>query len=204
MFETAILASWVEDIFSTFSDTTVYFSMAAVGTILFGLRMLLMLVFGLDDGGDFDVDVDADGGGIDAHGGDFSLFSMVSIQAFMMGAGWLGLVCRLEWGCGHLKSAIFASLFGFGLMFLSAFALWQMRKLSESGVYDVQDTLDRIGRVYLRIPAKGEGRGQVQIQVSGRQRVMEAISKGEKIESFASVKVVGIEGEETLVVERVE
>ena len=191
----------IRQVFSQFSDITVYFVMAAVGSILFGLRMALMLIGGLDVDGDFDVDVDADGG-IEAHGGDFSLFSLISILSFMMGAGWLGLACRLDWECGHVKSAIFAGLFGFALMFMTSFLLWQMRKLSESGAYRVRDCVGRIGRVYLKIPAKGEDRGQVQITVSGRQKVLEAVSKGEEIESFASVKVVEIEGEETLVVER--
>ena len=103
MIETAILASWIDDLFSTFSDATLYFSMAAIGTLLFSIRILMMLFFGFDDGGDFDVDADLDGG-FEGHFGDFSLFSMVSILAFMMGAGWLGLACRLEWGVGPVMS----------------------------------------------------------------------------------------------------
>jgi hypothetical protein len=194
-------SDFITEVFSTFSDVTVYFVMAAVGSMLFGIRLLLMLFVGVDAGGDFDLDVDADGG-LEAHGGDFSLFSLISILSFMMGAGWLGLACRLDWGCGPVKSALFAGLFGFALAFLSSFLLWQMRKLSESGAYQVNDCLGKIGRVYLKIPATGQGRGQVQITVSGRQKVLEAISKGEEIESFASVKVTAIEGEETLVVER--
>lgn len=134
--------------------------------------------------------------------GDFSLFSMVSVLSFMMGAGWLGLACRLEWGVGPVLSALYAALFGFGLMTMSSFALFQMRKLNEPGGYDVRTCLGKIGRVYLKIPAKGKGRGQVQITVDGRQKVLEAISTSEEIESFASVKILEIQGDETLVVER--
>ena len=112
------------------------------------------------------------------------------------------MACRLDWGCGRVKSAIFAGLFGFALMSMTSFLLWQMRKLSESGNYVVADCLGKTGRVYMQIPEKGKGRGQVQITVSGRQKVMEAVSTGEAIESFATVKVTAIEGEETLVVER--
>ena len=200
--ECLILATWIDELFSTFSDATLYFSMAVVGTLLFSIRIVMMLFFGMDDGGDFDVDVDMDGGGFEGHMGDFSLFSMVSVLSFMMGAGWLGLACRLDWGVGPVMSAIYASLFGFGLMLMSSFALWQMRKLNEPGGYDVQTCLDKTGRVYLKIPAKGSGRGQVQMTVDGRQKVMEAVSTGEEIESFATIKVIGIQGEETLVVER--
>ena len=202
MLDSLILASWIDDIFSTFSDATLYFSMAVVGTLLFSIRIILMMFFGLDDGGDFDLDVDMDTGGFDGHAGDFSLFSMVSVLSFMMGAGWLGLACRLEWGVGPVMSAIYAALFGFGLMLMSSMALWQMRKLNDPGGYDVNTCIGKTGRVYLTIPAKGSGRGQVQMTVDGRQKVMEAVSTGEEIESFATIRVVSIQGEETLVVER--
>lgn len=202
MTDLPILAGWIDDIFSTFSDSTLYFCMAAVGTLLFSIRIFMMLFFGMDSGGDFDVDVDVDAGGFEGHMGDFSLFSMVSVLSFMMGAGWLGLACRLDWGVGPVLSALYAALFGFGLMLMSSLALWQMRKLSAPGGYDVKTCVGKIGRVYLKIPAKGQGRGQVQITVDGRQKVLEAVSTGEEIESFASVKIVDIEGDETLVVER--
>lgn len=203
MIDSLLLASWIDELFSTFSDKTLYFSMAVVGTLLFSLRIVMMLFFGMDGGGDFDVDVDMDGGGFEGHMGDFTLFSMVSVLSFMMGAGWLGLACRVEWGVGPVMSAIYASLFGFGLMVFSSFALFQMRKLNESGGYDVHHCVGELGRVYLTLPAQGEGRGQVQITVDGRQKVLEAVSTGEKIESFATVKVVAIQGAETLQVERV-
>ena len=202
MIESMLLASWIDDLFTTFSDKTIYFSMAVVGTLLFSLRIVMMLFFGMDGGGDFDVDVDMDAGGFDGHIGDFSLFSMVSILSFMMGAGWLGLACRMEWGVGPVMSAMYASLFGFALMLFSSFALWQMRKLNESGNYDVNHCVGSTGRVYLKIPAAGKGRGQVQITVDGRQKIMEAVSTGEEIESYATVRVIAVEGEETLRVER--
>lgn len=202
MIDVPVLASWIDTIFETFSDKTIYFSMAAIGTVLFGIRLLLMLVFGLDDGGDFEVDVDVDGGGIEAHGGDFSLFSSISILSFMMGAGWLGLTARIEWGVAPVPTAIYAALFGFALMLFSSFMVWQMRKLSSAGGYDVKTCVGKIGRVYLTIPAKGQGRGQVQITVSGGQRVMDAVSTGDEIESFVAVRVVDVQETETLIVER--
>ena len=195
-----LLASWIQDLFTTFSDKTFYFSMAAVGTILFSLRLAIMLFFGLDDGSDFDTDVDADGG-IEAHGGDFSLFSMVSILSFMMGAGWLGLAARMDWGLGPVRSAIYAGLFGFALMMMSSTALWQMRKLNAPGKYDIREALGKTASVYMRIPAKGEGRGQVQMNVDGRRTVVDAVSTGDSIDSFTAVKVMDIRDDGVLVVE---
>ncbi len=73
------------------SDAAAYFVMAIVGTSLFLLRLALSF-FGMD--GDTDGALDADGG-TDAA---FSLFSVLSILAFFMGAGWMGLACRVDWG----------------------------------------------------------------------------------------------------------
>lgn len=196
-----LLASWIQDLFTTFSDKTFYFSMAATGTILFSIRLALMMFFGLDGSADFDTDIDADGGGVEAHGGDFSLFSMVSILSFMMGAGWLGLAARMDWGLGPVQSAIYAGLFGFALMMMSSAALWQMRKLNAPGGYDIREALGKTASVYMRIPPKGEGRGQVRMNVDGRRTVVDAVSNGDGIDSFTSVKVIDIRDDDVLVVE---
>ncbi len=193
------LAGWIEDLFSTFSDATFYFMMAAVGSLLFSVRLGLMLFGGADGISDHDLHADA---GLEGHGGDFSLFSMISVLSFMMGTGWLGLAARLDWHLGALLTAIYASIFGFGLMSLSSFCLWQMRKLSKPGRWDVQHAVGHIGTVYMRIPAHGHGRGQVEISVDGTRRVIEAVTPGEPIESFVSVKVLSVQDDGALVVDR--
>jgi hypothetical protein len=195
-----VTAAFYDHLFETFSDATVYFVMAGVGTVLFLLRLVLMLI-GLD--GDHDFDSDMAESGVLAHGGEFSLFSMLSILSFMMGAGWLGLAMRLEWGVGPVVTALTASAFGFFLMLLSSAGIWQMKKFNEPGRYDVKEAIGRIGQVYLRIPARRSGRGQVRITVSGRQKILAAITEDERpIESFTDVRAVGVQEDETLIVER--
>jgi len=193
---------FLDNIFSTLSDSTIYFCMGAVGTILFLIRLIMMLIGGVGGDGDFDMQIDADGHFDGAEHGGFSLFSMFSILSFMMGAGWMGLACRHEWELGAFVSAACASLFGFSLLLLSSFGMYQMRKLNEVGSYDVQDCVGEVGRVYLTIPAKGQGRGEIQITFKGRQKKFSAVSSGEEIESFAAVKVLGIEEGETVIVEK--
>lgn len=198
------LASWIQDLFTPFTDATFYFVMAAVGTVFFSIRLALMLFVGIDDGGDFDVDADADagGGGIEGHGVDFSLFSMISILSFMMGAGWLGLAARLDWGVGPVLAAVYAGSFGFSLMLLSSLALWQMRKLSQPTIIDMTEAIGRTGTVYMRIPGSEEGgRGKVKITVGGRQREVDAVSRGAEIASFTAVRVVEMRDDGTYVVE---
>ncbi len=186
-----------DQIFSTYSDSTVYFLMGATGSLLFLIRLGTMLIFGGDGG-----DIDADANGVEAHGGGFTLFSMLSILSFMMGAGWLGLACRMEWEFGALSAAIAASVFGFSLMLLSSVGMYQMKKLNQVGRYEVRHCIGKIGRVYQRVPAKGQGRGQVQVTVDGRRLTLPAVSTGEEVASFAAVKIVEVQEGDTLVVEK--
>ena len=174
------------EFFAEFTDTSVYFTMAAVGSLLFGIRILLMMIGG-DGGLDFDIDA-ADG--IEGHGGGFSLFSMLSILAFMMGTGWMGLACRREFELGSLVSALISAGFGMALMVGSSAAMYSMRRMNSEGHYDVKSCVGSIGRVYLKIPAKGEGRGQVEITVDGRRKVLPAISSAGELASFSAVRVV--------------
>lgn len=192
------LATWLDDVFVTFSDTTFYFLMAATGTALFVLRMALMLFTGLDDGGgDFDVD----DGGIEAHGGDFSLFSLFSILSFMMGAGWMGLSARLNWNLGSFPAALLAFGFGFTLMLFSSWGMWQMRKMSQPTRWNPQGAVGTTGTVYMRIPEAKEGRGKVQVSVGGSRRTLDAVSSSGAIESFKAVRVTAVRDDGTLVVE---
>jgi len=187
----------IDELFSEFSDSTVYFVMGALGTGLFTIKMLLMLIGG-DSDADFEIDTE---GGIDVHGGGFSLFSLLSILAFMMGAGWMGLLCRREWELGSAASAFAAVGFGFVLMLVASGGMYAMMRLQQSGKYDVRNTIGKIGKVYLTIPEAGAGTGQVQIDVDGRSSVVVAASAGPTIESFASVKVIDVRDDEVVIVE---
>jgi hypothetical protein len=200
------MMTWKEILsFEQFTDATVYFFMAAMGTVLFSIRLVMMMAFGLDDaGGDFDMDADVDAGGaMDIHDSGFGLFSMISILAFMMGAGWVGVACRTTLDLGPISTAMASSGFGFSLMFGSAFGMYQMKKFNAQGKYDVKNCIGNLGQVYLRIPERGKGHGEVQISVDGRSMMVKAVSSGDEIESFVTVKVLEIQqGSDTLIVEK--
>jgi len=181
-------------------DVVTYSIMALVGTSLF----LLRLAFGLFGGGDVDADLDGD---VHLHGGasdaSFTLFSLLSVMAFIMGTGWMGLACRLDWGLGRPLSAVASVGFGTFMMFLASGMMHMARKLNQNVTYDVKTAVGRTARVYMKIPAKGEGQGQVQVSVSGRLMTRPAVSNGPALEAFASVKVVDVRDDEMLVVEPV-
>ena len=175
------------------TDVAVYLVMALVGTVFFVLRLLLASFLGghgdVDPGVDMDISTDAS----------FGFFSLLSILAFFMGAGWMGLTCRIDWDMGGLASALAAAGFGFGMMLLASGLMYQARKLDQSIEYDLNTAVGRTARVYLTVPEKGQGRGQVEVDVSGRRKVLEAVSTGAKLDQFSSVKVVEIRDDNALV-----
>lgn len=171
--------------------------MALVGTTFFMLRLLIALFFGGD--GDIDGDL-ADSGG----DGAFSLFSLLSILAFFMGAGWMGLTCRVDWQLGSMVSALAATGFGFALMVMASGMMAFARKLSRSLEYDFSTAVGRVANVYMTIPARGEGKGQIQVSVSGRLKTLDAVSSGPKISQFGSAKVIEVRDDGTFVVEPVD
>jgi len=111
------------------TDVVVYLVLALVGTVFFVLRLLVALFFGgdsdFDTGDHFDRSTDAS----------FSFFSLLSILAFFMGSGWMGLTCRIDWQMGGLASAAAAAAFGFGMMMLASGLMLTARKLNRTVEY---------------------------------------------------------------------
>ena len=177
------------------TDVVVYFVMGAVGSLLFLIRLALASFGGGD--GDFDTDMDA---GVDSDAS-FSFFSLLSILAFFMGAGWMGLACRLDFELGSLASAFSATGFGLTMMLLASALAYGTRRLNKQIEYDMATAVGRTGRVYLTIPEKGQGHGQVEVTISGRRMVKRAASAGPKIDAFADVTITDVQDDETLIVE---
>jgi hypothetical protein len=189
-----LLFNW-GDALSFGVDVVAYLIMALVGTVFFVLRLVVALFFG----GDGDVDGDlADVGDGD---GAFSMFSLLSILAFFMGAGWMGLTCRLDWGLSSMVSAMASTGFGLALMLLASGLMAFARSLNQTRGYDLETAVGKIASVYMSIPERGQGRGQIKVAVSGRLKMMDAISNGPRIEEFKSVKVLSVRDDGTYVVE---
>ena len=188
-----LLFNW-SDLAQRGADALTYGVLAIVGTLLFVVRLSVALFSG-GDGGDFDADGDI---GTDAS---FTLFSLLSIMAFIMGTGWMGLAARIDWDLGRGVSAVLAVGFGTTMMLLASGLMYMTRKLNRDVQYDVRTALGRTARVYLTLPARGEGAGQIEVSVSGRRKVLPAISNGPQIEAFTAVTVVDVRDDDTLVVE---
>ena len=188
-----LLFNW-SDLAQRGADALTYGVLAIVGTLLFVAR-LSMALFSGGDGGDFDADGDI---GTDAS---FTLFSLLSIMAFIMGTGWMGLAARVDWDLGRAVSAILSVGFGTTMMLLASGLMFMTRKLNRDVQYDVRTAVGKTARVYLTLPPRGEGEGQIEVSVSGRKKVLPAVSNGGQIEAFTAVKVVDVRDDDTLVVE---
>jgi hypothetical protein len=190
------------DLFNTFSDATVYFVMACIATLLFLARLGMAVFFGLDDGGG-DMDMELGDGGVESGESTaaFSLFSLLSILAFFMGAGWMGLAARLEWGLGAFISALLAAGFGILMGLVAAGLAYWIRTFESTPTWNPKSAVGSTARVYLTIPDRGKGRGQVEVTVDGRRKVLDAVSTDKKIDSFKAVTVMDVRDDGTLVVE---
>lgn len=196
----SLLFDWSE-LSSRGGDAVVYLCMALGGTLLFTLRLVLALF-----GGDADGDFSLDDGGFD-HGADsdasFGLFSLLSILAFFTATGWMGLTARFDLGMSSMPAAFAAVGVGFIAMLAASGMMFLIQRAAHVVKYDLNTAVGHTGRVYLTIPADGGGRGQVEVTVSGRRMILDAISRGESIDAFADVRVVELQDEKTLVVEPV-
>lgn len=176
----------------------VFLGIAAISTLLFVIKLLLMFI-----GGDVDTDIDT---GTDFHhinsGNAFVLLSVETVLAFLMGFGWAGLAVKNDWHGGNAFSMLIAAGFGFAMMVFMAFLMMQIKKLNKTPKYDIYDCIGTIGTAYTEL--KPERIGQVQIVMAGQLKVLNAINKSKEIiSSFSQIMVTNVENN-MLIVSRYE
>ena len=173
---------------------------AILGAVLFILRVVLMLF-----GGDADADVGdvgdvgdlADGVDSDAS---FRFLSVQGFSAFILIFGLAGLTLSVQFGVAPLWSLTGATAAGGFTMWVVGLLFLFMQRMQSSGNVRMANAVGQVGKVYLHIPAGGLGK--IEVVVQGRLMVADAMAKGEvNIPTGAQVKVVGVSGPGTLVVE---
>lgn len=159
--------------------------------LLYVIKLFLLLLGG--DSSDSFENFSSDLGDVDAQAS-FSLFSTQSLLAFVMGMSWSLLAAHHEWHLSPVFAWITSLFFGFVMMFLSAFLLSKIKGLNTQGSFNIHNALGKTGLVYLTIPPKGKGLGQVEIVVDGRRKVLKAMSLEEaSIKSFQRVEIIKVE-----------
>ena len=182
------------DWWSTLGRALQIFYGIAIATSALMLFQMVLMLFGMDGDGDFDVD------DIDDHGGG-GILSVRTITAFFVGFGWTG-VTLLESGWTLVPTIVVSTLVGgafMGGVFAVMRTLYGMRY---TGTLDYRNAVGNVGNVYLPIPAAMGGPGQIEVLVQGRLRVVQAFTRaGRKLGNNERVRVTDLMDDTTLLVE---
>ena len=180
-----------------FGGGAALFTAAAVlGTIVFGFRMAMMLI-GFD--GDVDGDVAFDG----ADSGDaFTILSLQSIAALLMGFGWAGLAALKGSGWPWIISLGAGIVGGIGMAWFSAKMMQLMYRMQSSGNLGIEQALYLEGVVYATVPAQRAGKGQIRLVIDDHERFFYAVTDGPDIESRVPIRVTEVNQDNTVTVAR--
>lgn len=193
-----------------FTGHAAWFSIPALlGTGLFLLKFVLMLAGGdghdamdAHDALDAHDGFDGHGGGSVDHGdADLKLLSVQGVLAFLMGFGWVGLLVVSSTRTQLVVALAAAVAAGSVCMYAMARVMSAMKRLQSSGNVSAKSAVGGFGTVYVGVPAGGEGTGQVTVVIDQKQRTYNAVTAGDKIARDARVRVIGVQGQNTLMVE---
>jgi hypothetical protein len=176
----------------------VFWFVAIPASVIF-LIQTVMTFAGVDSHDGVSADFDAD-----LHHGDapFQLFTFRNLINFLLGFSWTGISF---YGTIESKVVVIVLSFIIGAAFVAAFfaIMNQIQKLAEDNSFKLDSAINQIGSVYLTIPEKKSGKGKVQVSVKGAFHELDAITENDKIESSAMVRIVRIESNNLVVVERI-
>ena len=205
------------------SGITRFFYFVAVPATAVLLIQLVMNLIGLGAAGDSDIDSDAGAGdaGIDLDGdgqidavdtsyehsygggGDFRVFTLKGIVAFLAVFGWTGAAMSGA-GMQIFFTVAVSIVAGAAAMTLVGLMFYGITKLQADGTLSPKNAVGQEGKVYLRVPGQRAGSGKVNVLVQERLSELPAITyDAEDILPGAGVRVTGVTGEGMLVVTRV-
>lgn len=187
------LLEWSGKHLSDWTVAKAYIACAvAGGAVILGQTGLNL--FGL--GGDADVDPDVDVDDIEgADGLNFlSIRAMAGFLTFFGLVGWGGTAAG--WGTG--PTVLAAAAAGSTVMVLVAFIMRFFRRMASDGNVKPEEAVGKAARVYLRIPARGEGKGKVVLSLQGRSVEFDAVSSGDPLASGTQCRILRMTTDNTV------
>lgn len=171
---------------------TFFWIVAIASSVVFVIQAIMLFV-------GFDSDTDFSGGDADFDTDGMNLVSVKTVACFLIGFGWTGAIFY-----PHLENKVILSIIavavGVIFMFLIAFLLRQVLRLSADGTFTPERTVGKVGEVYLRIPGGAEA-GKVNVSLCGSMHELLAFSDAE-IETGAKVRIVRTVDSSSVFVER--
>lgn len=184
----------------------VFACIAIPATVMLLIQMVLTIL-GLSNDADTDVETEIDDADEALHDRDIAdgglrLFTLRGFIAFFSVMGWVGTIC-----CGSnlalpLSIAISAASGFLAMVVIAAIMKWLIG-LQYDGTENINEALGASGTVYIRIPPSRSGKGKINVIIQGKLAEKSAVTDEETMLSYGEeVTVVGISGEETLIVRR--
>lgn len=148
---------------------------------------------------DFDMDFDADA--VDIGNMDFRFVSFRTIIAFLTVFSWTGIVL-ISSSMSTALAMIISVLAGLTAMFVIGYLFYITARLQSSGNIIYKNAIGQTAEVYIPLIKDNNFQGKVQVVIQDRLVEATAMSNdGQKHSTGEMVKVVGIVGLSTLVVE---
>ena len=187
------------EVFQTLEPLLKAFWFVAIPTSLIFIIQTIMTFIGADATDGVDADFDSNLTGTEAP---FQLFSLRNLINFLLGFSWTGISFYNTIG-NPLLLLFVALITGCLFVFLFFLIISQVQKLAEDNSFRYANTINNTAEVYLNIPANRQGKGKVLISVNGAIHELDAMTDNEKITAGSVVKVVKIESESILIVEKI-
>ena len=167
-------------------------------SLIFSVQSIMTFA-GVDTHDGLSADFDSD-----LQGGDspFQLFSFRNLINFLLGFSWTGISFYnlIE---NRIVLMSLAFLVGAGFIVFFFIVIRQIERLAEDNTFNITNALNKTGSVYLAIPARKKGTGKVQVSVKGSFHELDAVTENDKIETSSTVRIIKIESENLVVVERI-
>jgi hypothetical protein len=153
---------------------------AGGGLLVVLLQVALALLTGGDEA-DIDHDVEGDAG--------LHLFSVRTVSAFFTIFGLVGWIGSVE-GWPRSVTFVAAMLSGTVVLVMIALLLRMQHRLQSSGTVNASNAVGKTARVYLAIPAEGQGSGKITVAVQGRTSEYAAFTRGPALPTGSDVRVL--------------
>ncbi|MGN6421633.1 MAG: serine protease [Pseudobacter sp.] len=167
-------------------------------SIIFLIQTIMTFV-GADTADGLSADFDSD-----LHGGEapFQLFSLRNLVNFLLGFSWGGISFYTTIPNQTLLITV-ALAIGISFIFIFFLVIRQVQKLGEDNSFRISNTISGTAEVYLAIPAQMSGKGKVLISIKGSMRELEAMTAQDRIPTGSVVRVIKVESDNILIVEKI-
>ncbi len=164
-------------------------------SVFSGGLMIIMLLLSLLGGLDFDLDLDV-GGDTDTESGG-GLGILKGILTFISVSTWVVRI-MLIYEKSSTVSITVGILVGIVVVYLLSKLLGYLMSQTEFNTYNIEDTIHKVGKVYLKIPVDGSGIVQVVVN-DGIKDFKGKSNNNQEISTGTSVIVVDVENEYLIV-----